>query len=125
MPFLVFNNVDVEFVKIKKLIWRSYMAAEALLNTNRVKLIDKIEFAKVALDKDSETFVVYVAALEAETLIYLLWTAPIAALQYDNDFIEFPAEYLDTANVFFSDLAMEWPENMRVNKHAIELIDGK
>lgn len=33
--------------------------------TKQVKIIDKKSFAKVVLDRDSETFVVYVAALEA------------------------------------------------------------
>ena len=33
--------------------------------TKWVKLIDKKEFAKTALDKESETFVVHVAALKA------------------------------------------------------------
>ncbi len=30
IPFLSYNNTDVEFAELEKLIWRSYMAAEAL-----------------------------------------------------------------------------------------------
>ena len=62
MPFLIFRNVDVQFVE-KKLTWRSYNTAEALPTTKRVELINKKKFAKAALDENSETFVVHVASL--------------------------------------------------------------
>ncbi len=64
MPFLTFSNVDIWFAE-KELIWRSYTTAEALATTRWVNLIDKKEFAKAALDENSETFVVHVATLEA------------------------------------------------------------
>ncbi len=67
MPFLSLSNADVKFAELGKLIWRSYTAAKALLTTSRVELIDKREFAKVALDENSKTFVVHVAALELLT----------------------------------------------------------
>ena len=57
MPFLTFSNANVQFVE-KELTWRSYITAEALPSTKRVELIDKKEFAKAALDENSETFVV-------------------------------------------------------------------
>ncbi len=62
MPFLSPSNADFQF-GAREFIWRSYTASEALLTTRRVKLIDKKKFAKAALDENSETFVVYVAAL--------------------------------------------------------------
>ena len=61
MPFLTLSNADVQFVE-KELTWRSYTTAEVLPTTKRVELINKKEFAKVALDEKSETFVVYVAS---------------------------------------------------------------
>ena len=64
MPFLNFSNVDIQFAG-KELTWRSYSTAEALPTTKQVELINKKEFAKAALDKESETFVVHVATLEA------------------------------------------------------------
>ena len=64
MPFLNLSNADIQFAK-NKLTWRSYTAAEALPTTKRVELINKKEFAKAALDAESETFVVHVWALEA------------------------------------------------------------
>ena len=81
IPFLALSNANVEFVEVGKLTWRLYTAVEALPTKNRVELIDKRKFAKTVLDKDSETFMVHVAALEAETLIHPLRTAQIAALQ--------------------------------------------
>ena len=52
MPFLTLNNANIRFAE-KELTWRSYTAAEALPTTKRVELIDKKEFAKAALDRES------------------------------------------------------------------------
>ncbi len=79
MPFLSLSNVDVEFAELEKLTWRSYTTADALPTTSRVELIDKREFAKVALDENSKTFVVHVTTLEATT-IHPSRAAQIAAL---------------------------------------------
>ncbi len=51
MPFLSLSNADVKFAELGKLTWRTYTAAEALLTTSRVKLIDKREFARATQDK--------------------------------------------------------------------------
>lgn len=69
MPFFSLSNVDIKFAKPGKLTWRSYITIEALLIINRVKLIDKRDFAKAVLDANLKTFVVYMAAVKAE-LIY-------------------------------------------------------
>ncbi len=69
MPFLSLSNADVKFAEQGKLTWRLYTTAEALPTTSRVELIDKREFAKAALDENSETFVVHVAVLEFPTAI--------------------------------------------------------
>ncbi len=71
IPFLFVSNTDVEFAELGKLIWKLYTAVEALSTTSWVELIDKREFAKVAINKNSETFVVYMSALDiAESLIH-------------------------------------------------------
>ncbi len=62
MPFLALNNANFQF-DAEKLTWRSYTTAEALSTTSQVKLIDKREFAKAALDENLETFVVHILAL--------------------------------------------------------------
>ncbi len=79
MPFLSLSNADVEFAELGKLIWRTYTVAEALPTTSQVELIDKREFAWAALDKNLETFIVHISALEAMT-IHLSQAAQIAAL---------------------------------------------
>ena len=82
MLFLIFGNANIQFAE-KKLTWRSYIATEALSTIKWVKVIDKKEFAKTALDKKSETFMVHVAALEAplaEMTIHFLEKVQILAL---------------------------------------------
>ena len=89
-------------------------------------MIDKHEFARAALDENSETFVVHVAALEALELAIHPFRVPLlAALQQDKAPTEIPSEYIDYADVFSPDLAMQLPENTGINEHAIELIEGK
>ena len=85
MLFLTLSNADIQFVE-KELTWKSYTAALALPTTKRVELIDKKKFAKVALDEESETFVVHVAALKtplAGMTIYSSQKAQISALIQD------------------------------------------
>ena len=71
MPFLALSNADVEFTELGKLTWRSYIAAEALPTTSQIELIDKREFARAGLDKNSKTFVIYVAVLEVLTTMLI------------------------------------------------------
>ena len=66
MLFLTFSKADIRFME-RELVWKTYMAAEVLLMTRRVKIIDKREFAVAALNADDETFVVHVAALAKPT----------------------------------------------------------
>ena len=125
MPFLALSNADIQF-DTESFTWRSYSAAEALPTTRRVELIDKHEFAKAALDENSETFVVHVAALEAlEPAVHPSQAPLLAALQQDKTLMEIPSEYADYADVFSPNLAMELPENTGINEHVIELVEGK
>ncbi len=66
MLFLAPSNADFQF-DIEELTWRSYTSAEGLFTTTQVKLIDKRELAKVALDGNFDIFVVDVAVLEVPT----------------------------------------------------------
>ena len=61
MLFFSFSNPNIQFAK-RDLIWRSYITKKALLTTQMVELLNKNEFAKVAIDRESKTFVVYVVA---------------------------------------------------------------
>ena len=49
----------------------------------------------------------------------------ITALQQDEAPINVLLKYSDFANVFSFELAIKLPENKSINKHAIELEDGK
>ena len=81
MFFLALSNADIQF-NIENFIWRSYIAAEALPITRWVEFIDKHEFANLALEQNSETFVIHVAALEAlEPTVHPFWASLLAALQ--------------------------------------------
>lgn len=54
-----FNNANIQF-KAKKLIWRSYTAASTLLIVRQIELIDEYKFVKVAQNKNSTIFIIYV-----------------------------------------------------------------
>lgn len=62
MLFVSFNNADID-IDTNNFIWRSYTALEDLPTTSQVKLINKKELAKAALDENSEIFVMDDAAL--------------------------------------------------------------
>ncbi len=64
MLFLSLSNADVKFAKLGKLTWRSSTTVEALFTTSWVELINKREFAKAALDKSFETFIMHITSLE-------------------------------------------------------------
>lgn len=65
------NNIDFWF-DVRKLTRRSYTAVQILLTISRVQFIDKKEFTKAILNKNSKTFVIYMAILEAKVLTHLL-----------------------------------------------------
>ena len=58
----------------------SYNAAEALLTTKRVEIIEKKEFANPALDENVEAFVVHVTSLSLDLMpIHQTWKAQFDA----------------------------------------------
>lgn len=60
----------------------SYSTTKVLLTSNWVKLINKKEFAKkILLDKNSQTYIIYIVALKAKLLIHLLQITYIATLK--------------------------------------------
>lgn len=129
MPFLFLSNADVKFVELRKLTWRSYDTAEALPTTSQVKLINKKKFTKVALDENSETFVVHIVALKIIEIIDMPihpWRAAwVTTLQWDKASTEIPVEYSDYTNVFSFDQVMELPGNIGINEYVIKLIEQK
>ena len=127
MLFLIFSNANIQFAE-KELTWRSYTAIEVLPTTKWVIIINKKEFAETALNKESETFVVHVALLKAPLAgmaIHPSRKVQILALIQDKALTKVPPKYADYADVFSFDLAIELPENIGINEHAIELQNGK
>ena len=126
MPFLTLLNVDMQFVE-KKHKQKSYTNAEVLPTTKRVELINKREFVAATLDKNAETYVIHVVILSmAPTMqVHPLCQAQVGQLLTDKAPIKVPPEYLDYADVFLFDFAMELPENTDMNEHVIKLIEGK
>ena len=120
--FLTLSNADVQFVE-EELTWRSYTTIEALPSTKRVELIDKKEFAKAALDENSETFVVHVASLSLVPGIYPDRKAQIASLLTEE--VKIPDKYSNFTDVFSKEKALVLPERTKLNEHAIDLEDGK
>ena len=93
--------------------------------TNKVELIGKKEFTAAAIDKNLKTFVVHLASVIETMLIYLAKKALIAVLQADKASTKVSIKYLDYADFFLSNLAIELLENTSINEHAIKLIEEK
>ena len=62
MPFFIFSNADVQFNK-REFIWILYITAKIFLTTQKVKLIDREDFAKAELDENIKTFMVHISFL--------------------------------------------------------------
>ena len=133
--FLSLSNADVKFAQLKRLILKTYITIEALSITSWVKLINQREFTKAALDKNSKTFVVHVAALEIPTAMPVHFSKifqvqgldkpTLTALRSDKAPTKISAKYAYYTDVFSSDLAMKLPKNTGMNEHTIQPIDGK
>lgn len=72
MLFLSFNNANVRVMELEKLFQRFYNTTEALFTTSQVELINKKGFAKIALDKNSENFIMHVVVLKVKMPIFFL-----------------------------------------------------
>ena len=62
MTFLILNNANIKFAQ-KKSIWRSYIIVKALSTIKQMEIINKKNFAKLALDEHNETFITHVTFL--------------------------------------------------------------
>ena len=106
-----------------KLIWRSYTTAKALPTTKQIKLINKKKFAKTALDKNLETFVIHMAFVNLVPGVYPNKKAQIAYLLTEK--VRILKKYSDFINVFSKKKALVLPEQTAFNQHTIELEEGK
>ena len=141
MLFLKISNADMAFDK-ETLIWKSYIINKALPTTEQVQLVDPKKFVIEPLDADSKTFIMYIAIREQEEMVMDLnkkaqikaqsgaqgkaqSKAQVGVLIFDKASTEVLAEYSDYSNVFSAENVAKLPENIRMNKHAIELKEGK
>ena len=117
MPFLTFNNANIKLTW-KKLIWRSYIAAEPLPTTKQVEIIDRKEFAKIALDEHIEAFVVHITSL-LTMAIHPAWKAQIALLIAKK--VQIPSKYSDFSDVFLEKKVLVLLVVTDLYQHAIKL----
>ena len=120
MPFLTLSNANIQFAQ-KKLTWRFYTTAKALPTTKQIKIIDRKEFAKTALDKHVKVFVVHVTSL-LTMAIHPAREAQIALLIAKE--VKISTKYSDFSDVFLEKKASILPEATKLNQHAIELQKG-
>ena len=133
IPFLTLSGTNVNFLG-RELRWRTYTIEEALLTTRCIELVGKKEFAVIALEPKSETFVVYVALLSSvaspsssplELNVHPSRRPQVSGLIVEEALTKIPAEYSDFADVFPPDLVSKFSKHTRTNNHAIELVDSQ
>ena len=79
-----------------------------------------------ALNENAKTFVVHVAAMSASTMpIYFFHQAQIGLLLANKASIKVPPKFLDYADFFLFDFAIDLPENTNINEHVIKLVEDK
>ena len=122
--FFTLSKADIWFAE-RKLVWRTYTAAEALPMTKRVEIIDKREFAAAALNADNENFVVYIVVLVKSTTILIYSSCQAQVTTPTSEETGISAEYSDFSNVFSSNSAAELLEHTRINNHPINLLDDE
>lgn len=87
-------------------------------------MIDQ-KFAKTALDLVKKVFVIYIATITSEIVIYLAHKAQIALLKAEKTSINVPAKYSDFANVFSKKLGAMLPKDTKINTHNMNLEESK
>ena len=90
-----------------------------------MEIIDKKEFAAVALNADDKSFLLYIAALAKPMTmpIYSSCQAKVALLTSEETRIS--TEYSDFSNVFSLDSAVELLEHTKINDHPLNPLDNK
>ena len=133
MLFLTLSGANVDFLG-RELWWRIYTTKEALLTTRRIEPVGKKEFAAIAFDLESETFVVQVALLSSDTSpsfsplgldVHPFCRPQVSGLIAKEASTKVPVEYLDFADVFSPDFTSKLPKHTGINNHAIELVNSQ
>ena len=132
ISFPILSSANVDFL-VWEFWWRNYTIEEALSTTRGVKLVGKKEFAATVLDLESEFFVLYIVSLRFDmspsSFLLKLNNNPSYRFQAfgliaEKASTKVSAKYLDFSDVFSPDLAFKLLKHIRINDHAIELVDG-
>ena len=83
MSFFTFSSINIDFWR-QKLWWRTYIIYKVFLTINHIKLVEKKEFAALALNSEYEIFIVYVVLLNSipliDTEVHLSYRPQLAVL---------------------------------------------
>lgn len=130
MFFLTLSNADIDFLDWK-LRWKTYITKKALPTIKHIELVRKEDFVAVALDPKHKTFVVHIISFStmsfSSTSLNMVHTSrkpQISDLITEKAPTKVLDKYVDFANVFSLDLAVEPPKYIGINKHTIKLVDG-
>ena len=95
------------------------------MTIRQVKLIEKKEFVIAVFDSEHKIFVVHVAILSIDlsNKVHPSRWAQIAHLKVDKAPTKVLSKYADFANVFSPKLVVELLGHIKINNHAIELVD--
>ena len=133
MFFLKFSNTDILFNE-EILIQKTYITNKALSIFKYVQIIDKKDFVIAVLDANSKMFIVYVAIWEQKKIsiyskrqnqIETQNKAQLGALLFDKTPTKILAKYFDYSNIFLAKNAIEFLENIKINKHTLKLKKNK
>lgn len=94
-----------------------------------MEFIDKSKFVFLALNKNVETFVIYVVTLSATSTlaigVHFSCQAQIKLLPTDKATIKVLSKYLDYTDVIIYNLIIELSKNTNMNKYTIKLVEDK
>ena len=95
-----------------------------MFTIQRVETISKKEFAAATLNKEDETFVIYIPTLSmVDSSVHPSRQAQISSLDIKK--VTIPSEYADYTNVFSPNSAAELLKLTGINDHPIDLTDDK
>ncbi len=93
--------------------------------TRQIELIRKKEFATAVFDPEDEAFVVHITAIGPDSNIYSSHKAQIAFLKVTQALTSILSKYTDFANVFSENLAVKFLKHIKINDHAIDLVESQ
>lgn len=98
------------------------------MTIKHIKLVEKKEFAAIAMDPKYEIFVVYITSLNFNFFInvdaYLFCKPQIVGLIAKKVFTKGSIKYTDFVDMFFPDLTSKLSEYTKINNHTIKLVNG-